>query len=399
MAWNYGKPNFMINPRKIFACASVLAVGVLIAVSAKAADPVKIGVNLERTGNAASYGGHVLIAAQIAADEINNAGGINGSLIELVVEDNRTLPEQAVIATRNLDVAGVVAILGPIQSSQARTAFPATNRAKLVSISPGSGAPGLSAQNRPWAFRNAAIDQVIFSSLVDEFRKRYPAAKNVWLTYDPKDAYESFLVKKVAPPELERIGLKILNKSEPMEIPTGVNDHSVFVTKIRAVNPDVVLVGLVIEQGRTFLQEMNRQQYKVPLLGGLGFITDAVARSAGNLDFYSGQPFDPDSSDPEVKKFVKEFAIRSKKELPGQYTIPTYIEAGAYEIVKIIANTMNDVSANADLKAKREAIRNAFTNLKDYKGLGNTLTINHEGDVVKPTLVFHTVGGKWELAQ
>lgn len=365
---------------------------------AMAQDSFKLGLNVERTGNAASYGGHVIIAVQIAIDEINKAGGINGAKLELVVEDNRTSPEQAVVALRNLDKSGVVAVIGPIQTSQARTAFPASNRAALVSVSPGSGAPGLSAQNRPWTFRNAAIDQNIFGDTVKAFKARYPAAKSVALTYDPKDAYQTNLVTKVAPPAIEAAGLTITNKASPLEIPVDATDHSVFVTKLRAANVDTAVVGLVIEQGLTFLREMNRQQVRMPLLGGLGFVTESVAKVAGDLDFYSGQPFDPGSSDPSVVAFVKEFKMRSEKELPGQYTTPLYIEAGAYESVKIIADGLRagKLKPGGDLKVARLVVRDHFASLKDYRGLGNTLTINEEGDAVKPTIVFHTKNGVWE---
>lgn len=385
------------NRRQILAMGSALAAGAAGVRPALASTPFRIGLNLERTGNAASYGGHVLIASRIAAEEINAAGGINGRQVEIVVEDNRSLPEQAVIATRNLDQAGVVAVVGPIQSSQARTAFPATNRAKLVSISSGSSAPGISAQNRPWAFRNASIDKAIFGGTCDVVRRRYPDAKTILLTYDPKDAYQTFLIKTVAPPELKRVGLETLNQDAPMEIPVEANDHSVFVTRIKSTKPDIVLVGLVVEQGRTFLREMSRQQYKIPLIGGVGFVNDGVAKSAGDLDFYSGQPFNPYDTDPTVQKFVKEFAARSEKELPGQYTIPSYIEAGAYESVRMIADALRPLALDADLAAQRAAVRDSLVSLKGYNGLGNSISFNSEGDAEKPPLVFHTVGGKWEL--
>ena len=361
-----------------------------------AQESIKIGINAERAGHAASYGGHMLVAAQIARDEINQAGGVNGRKLEFIVEDNRSSPEQAVIATRNLERAGVVAILGPVQSSQVRTAFPATNRAGVVSMSPGSGAPGLSAQNRPWTFRDAAIDQVIIDELVMQLRARHPGAKTVALTVDPKDAYETFLVTKVAPPALERNGFTMMNRDALVEIPTDTSDFSVFVTKLRGMNPDIILLGIQFEQAKAFLREANRQQLKVPMFGGLGYITESIAEAAQGIELYAGQPFDPDSADPRVQAFVKEFRARSEKELPGQYTTPTYIDAGAYETVHIFADALRAGAQKSDLKATREAIRDHIAKLKDYKGLGNTLSFNEEGDAIKPTLIYHTVKGAWE---
>lgn len=361
------------------------------------AETFKIGLNVERTGNAASYGGHVIIASQIAVEHVNAAGGINGAPLELIIEDNRTSPEQAVVAVRNLDRKGVAAILGPIQTSQARTAFPATNRAKVVSISPGSGAPGLAAQNRPWAFRNAAIDDKIFSDVVAAFKARHPNAKRVALIMDPKDAYQVAFIGKVAPPAFEKHGITVVNKGNPLEVPTDATDHSVFVTKLRAMNVDAGVLGLVIEQGQTFLHELNRQKVAMPMLTGIGYVTNSVAEVAGDRKVYSGQPFDPNSADDTVKTFSAEFAKRSKQDLPGQYTVPLYIDAGAYESIKILADALRASNAKPgdsteDIRVK---IRDYIANLKDYQGLGNSLTIDENGDAVKPTLVFETDKGSW----
>lgn len=364
---------------------------------AGAQETFKIGLNVERTGNAASYGEHVIIASQIAVEHVNENGGINGTPLELIIEDNRTSPEQAVVAVRNLDRKGVAAILGPIQTSQARTAFPATNRAKVVSISPGSGAPGLAAQNRPWAFRNAAIDDKIFTDVVGEFKERHPDAKRVALIMDPKDAYQVAFIGKVAPPAFEKHGITVVNNGSPLEVPADANDHSVFVTKLRSMDVDAGVLGLVIEQGQTFLHELNRQKVEMPMLTGIGYVTNSVAEVAGDRKVYSGQPFDPNGSSETVKAFTEEFAKRSKEQLPGQYTVPLYIDAGAYESIRIIADALKETGAKPsdstdDIRVK---IRDYIAGLKDYQGLGNTLSIDENGDAVKPTLVFETDGGTW----
>lgn len=168
---------------------AVLAAAALAAGPPAQADPAPllIGVNFERTGSISSYGQHALVSAQIAAEEINKAGGVNGTPIQLVIEDNKSSPEQSVIATRNLADKDVFAMLGPVTTTVVRTAFPAANRAGMPAISPGSGAPGIGAQNRPWGFRDAAIDQIIIGDVVALIHKTYPDAKRVVIALDPKD--------------------------------------------------------------------------------------------------------------------------------------------------------------------------------------------------------------------
>ena len=380
-----------------FILGASLVASLAAVLPAQAQQTIKIGVNVERTGGASSYGVHMLTAAQIALDEVNGAGGVNGAKIELVTEDNRSSPEQAVIVTRNLDRAGVAAMLGPIQTSQCRTAFPAANRAGLGSVSPGSAAPGLTAQNRPWTFRIAAIDSLIIDEVVSHLRKANPNAKTVAIAVDTRDAYNQFLVKTVAPAIVEKNGMNFLNKDQPVEMAPDATDFSVFVTKIKAMNPDVVLLGAGFEPAHAFLREANRQKLTVPMFAGQGYITASIAAAANDLQLWSGQPFDPDANDPKVQKFSAEFKARVEKELPGQYTSPTYIDASAYESIHVLADALRagKVMPSTDPKQARELVRNYLATLKGYPGLGNILNINAEGDTVKTTMVYRTRGGKW----
>lgn len=386
----------MSNRRLVLIAAAAAAMA--ISAQAAAQDTVKVGVNVERTGVGSSYGLHMLIAAQIAVDEVNREGGINGARMELVTEDNRSSPEQAVIVTRNLEAKGVAAMLGPIQTTQCRTAFPAANRAMLPTISPGSSAPGLSAQNRPWTFRISAIDSVVVGSVVDRLRKANPNARTVAIVVDPRDAYSQFLVNTVAPPILEKAGFTILNKDAHVDVPADSTDFSVFVTKVKAMNPDVVLMHMNLEPGAGYLREANRQKLTAPMFSGQGFITSGISNAAGDLQMWAGQPFDPDSTDPHVRKFVTEFKSRVEKELPGQYSAPTYIDASGYESIRVLADGLRAAKATpkSDPKQVRDSLRTYLTNLNGYAGLGNSLTMNAEGDTLKTTMVYRTRGGKWE---
>ena len=387
----------MHTPKKLSALLLILLTCGLTTAQAQPV-PTRIGLNVERTGPIASYGLHAAIAAQLAVDEINKAGGVNGAPLELVVEDNRSSPEQAVIATRNLADKGVVAMLGPVTTMVARTAFPAANRAGLPTISPGSGLPGLTAQNRPWTFRNSALDGLIIDDLVRRMKVDHPNLKNVVAVLDPKDPYANFLIKNVAPPILEKNGLVIVNANALIEVPSDVTDFSVFVTRVKALNPDAVFVGLLHEAVPAFLKEALRQRLKVPVFAGLGTITEGVSVAAKDIEVYAGQPFDASADDARVQAFVKEFRARSEKQLPGQYSTPIYADAGAYESVYLLADAMRagKIDAKTEVVDARTKIRDYMTKVKDFKGLGNTLYINAEGDAVKTPLIFRTVNGVWK---
>jgi branched-chain amino acid transport system substrate-binding protein len=171
----------------------------------------------------------------------------------------------------------------------------------------------------------------------------------------------------------------------------------VFVTRIKALNPDLVLLGIQFESAARLLREAQRQKLTVPMFAGLGYVTDSVADAAKDMEVWAGQPFDPNAADAATQGFVKTFKARVEKELPGQYTTPTYIDAGAYETVRILADAFKAAGATpkSNPAEVRTKVRDYLAGLKNYQGLGNSLSINAEGDAVKPTLLYRTGGGKW----
>ena len=89
------------------------------------AETIKIGVSAPLTGEAATYGEGILGGVQLAAKEINDAGGIDGKMIELVVEDDKCEPTAGVSAmTKLINVDKVVAVAGPMCSAVAGASLP-----------------------------------------------------------------------------------------------------------------------------------------------------------------------------------------------------------------------------------------------------------------------------------
>ena len=256
---------------------------------------------------------------------------------------------------------------------------------------------GLTAQNRPWTFRIAAIDSLIVEEVIAGLKKNNPNVKTVAIAVDTRDAYNQFLVKTVAPAVIEKQGLTILNKDQFVEMAPDTTDFSVFVTKLKAMNPDVLLLGAGFEPAHGFLREANRQRLNVPIFAGQGYITESIATAANDLQLWAGQPFDPESPDANVKKFVAEFKTRVEKELPGQYVSPTYIDASAYESMHVLADAMraSKITPTTDPKQSREQIRAYLATLKGYQGLGNVINMNQDGDTVKTTMVYRVRESKW----
>src|ERR1700750_255982 len=106
------------------------------------------------------------IAAQIAIGEINAAGGIAGKRLRIVAFDTAGKPDQAVVGVRKLaDDDKVLAIIGPLSSSECRVVFPAGDRGGILSMSMASSAPKL-AEPFQYAFRNTSDEGYMFERVM-----------------------------------------------------------------------------------------------------------------------------------------------------------------------------------------------------------------------------------------
>ena len=92
--------------------AAGLAAVLLAGTAPSFADTIKIGVLVPTTGSEATYGQDMANAVKIAIDEINKAGGVNGSQLAMVVGDDGCDPQQSVNAATKLASSGIVGVVG-----------------------------------------------------------------------------------------------------------------------------------------------------------------------------------------------------------------------------------------------------------------------------------------------
>lgn len=115
--------------------AVVLAVLVLLAGCGQR-DTLRIGFLAGLSGSVADLGEAGRNGAQIAVEEVNQAGGIDGRPVELIVRDDAQTPEKAIAVTNELVALGVEAIIGPMTSAMAEVVLPLAQRAGVVLVSP-----------------------------------------------------------------------------------------------------------------------------------------------------------------------------------------------------------------------------------------------------------------------
>ena len=161
------------SARALSLVTAGLAVGLMsFSNAAKAADEIVLGLSMAFSGIYATINKTTEVAVDIAVEEINAAGGINGKKLRVVKFDTASDPKQAVAAVRKFardDKA--LGVIGPFSSSEARVAFAAGEREAIVQIPNASSAPKL-ADKFSYAYRLTESEFIQFDRLVKTLKKR-----------------------------------------------------------------------------------------------------------------------------------------------------------------------------------------------------------------------------------
>src|SRR5579872_7186889 len=244
---------------------------------------IVLGAIVPSSGPFAEWGRTNTATLQMLEKQVNDAGGVNGAKLRIVILDDATKPAQATNDLRKL--AGddhVLAVAGPLTSSAAEVTFPVANEMKVVATSQASSKPGVAKLNRPWAFRNTIDEGVLGRTTVPYYKQAFNI-KNVAIIFDAKDATAATVGSKIMPGLMKENGIEVLNATDPLSFNTGDLDVSAQVTKIKALNPDGVVVSADYSQAITVIREMKRQGVIRPIVGATQLISSAILKAAPEI--------------------------------------------------------------------------------------------------------------------
>ena len=375
----------------------------LSAIAAHGADlsgrEIRIGAIVPSSGPFAEWGRTNTVTLRMLEKEINDAGGVDGGRLKLVILDDAAKPAQAANNLRKL--AGddkVLAVAGPLTSSACEVTFPVANQMKVVATSQASSKPGVAAANRPWAFRNT-VDEGIFAKTSVPFYKDSFKIACVPVIYDAKDAVSTAIATRIMPAEMKENGIKVLNESNPVSFNTGDLDVSAQVTSLKALNPDGIVIGADYSQAVTVLREMKRQGFTKPVIGGSPLISSAILKATPEIPIVAPATFYASMPGERPQKFVAELTplLRKESGLP-QDIEPSMYDANIYEIVGMYLDAVRRAGVTGkpeDLEKDRERIRDHLTKLQNFQGLGGPIAFNKDGDAVKAFYVVLGQNGAW----
>ncbi|MFC3061688.1 ABC transporter substrate-binding protein [Paenirhodobacter populi] len=383
----------------ILGVAAMTAVPVAVQAEDLTGKTVKFGAIVPASGPFAEWGRANTVALKMLEKQVNEAGGINGAKMEIVIYDDGAKPAQAVSMLRKLaDDDQVLAVAGPATSSAVEVAFPVANQLGIVSVSQNSSKPGVAAANRPWGFRNT-VDEAKLARLVVPFFAKTFDVKKAAIIYDAKDATASAAGAKIFPQILADNGIENLDADTPISFNTGDLDVSAQVTKLRSLQPDAVVLSADYSQAITVLREMKRQGMKTPVVGSTQLMSSAILAAYPELPIVAPTTFFAGLDVPAVKTFTDGVTplMRAEKNLPGTIE-PSLFDANIYEIVSLFAQAAKEAgvtAAPADLAADRTRIRDYMASESDFVGLGGKVRFAADGDAVKSFFIVQAKDGKW----
>jgi branched-chain amino acid transport system substrate-binding protein len=337
------------------------------------------------------------IAAQMAIDEINAAGGISGKKLRIVAFDTAGKPDQAVVGVRKLaDDDKVLAIIGPLSSSECRVVFPAGDRAGIVSMSMASSAPKL-AEPFQYAFRNTSDEGYMFERVMRALKQNNLAIATGAIAYATDDVISKVMGENVLPGIMKKSGTDV---KLSVTFQTQSFDFAAQVSQLLGQPTDLIGVGSGPEPAIRLAQELRRQGHKGRLVAGSTIADPELGRQMGKAGDGTTIPttFYADLND-RAKAFQGEFGKRAKAAGLDRTTAAQF-DAATYDIVLFYAHAMRQANVTGDpskLAAERTAIKDELRKMKNFPALEGAISFGSNGDALKPVYVIQLQDGKWTL--
>ncbi|MGB9856843.1 MAG: ABC transporter substrate-binding protein [Dictyoglomaceae bacterium] len=369
---------------KKFLLVLLLSIIFFLVSSSFAENIIKIGVIAPLTGSQAIIGTNVVNGIKSAVKRINDSGGINGSIIKLIIYDDRNIPDEGVAAARRLIYEDKVKIIiGSIGSSVTLAIQQLTMRENIFLVTPVSMSPALTQRGDKYFFRVTATAEMrqrgFVSFVVENLKPKTIAylAANDDLGRSEVEAAEKFYAELKGPVTIFKAFF------DPSE-----SNFISYLTKIKALNPDVLFIVADSVKASTIVKQAKTLGVKSTILSSAEAATAQFLQLAG--DAAEGVYFPLDWSPEFTDKYSKEF-LNAYKEDYG--TIPdTKFAVQGWEAMWIVAEAIKRAGGIDNLAKLREA----FLNLT-WTGPRGTWKFKENGDPIGiSTFVVVVKNGKFE---
>ena len=370
------------------AMAMVLALGCLTGCggsSSSRGDVFKIGGIGPLTGGAASYGDAVKKGAQIAVDEINAAGGINGVRVEFKMQDDEHDAEKSVSAYNALKDWGMQALMGTVTSAPCIAVEAEAEADNMFLLTPsGTAIDCIKGDN---AFRLCFSDPEQGAKSA-EFIGTNQLATNIAVIYDSSDPYSSGIYESF---KAEAAAQKLDIVVAEAFTSDSKSDFKVQLQKAKDSGAELLFLPIYYQEASLILKQAKDMGYSPKIfscdgMDGILTVENFDTSLAEGVMFLT--PFAPDAEDKKTQDFVKAYADKYNGEVPIQFA------ADAYDAIYAIKAAIETANASPNMNASElcDALKEAMLEIK-VNGLTGEITWDATGEPSKePKAVVITDG-------
>ena len=356
--------------------------------------PIKLGAILSLTGTYAAMGAAEKNAIELEVARINEAGGIDGRKIEVVIQDDGTDEAKAVAAaTQLIDKDQVLAILGATGTGPTMAMRSELQRAGVAQISM-AGGTAITSKFDPLVFQTPWSNTIVVPFVLNAMKSA--GHTKIALLSDTggygKDGRDVVLA------EAKKAGMTIVSDQT---FNPGDSDVSAQLTKIKSAQPQAVLLWTAGKEAAIAVKNARDLGLDVPLFGGSGQARLEFAEGAGDAAegfvFGTGKSLTPSNwgEGSDEFKTVSDFADRYQE----AYNEPPDIFAGhAFDAMAIVTDALKRAGSDPTPASLRDAIETT----KELPGFGGVFTFttsDHNGLTLEDLALYKIEGGAWVVAQ
>ncbi|WP_442909263.1 branched-chain amino acid ABC transporter substrate-binding protein [Halopseudomonas sp.] len=347
------------------ALSQIIAAAALVGVSgySLAADTIKIALAGPVTGPVAQYGDMQFIGAKMAIEQINKAGGVNGSQLEGVVFDDACDPKQAVAVANRIVNDGISYVVGHLCSSSTQPASDIYEDEGILMVTAASTSPEITERGYQLVFRTIGLDS-LQGPTAGKYIAEQIKPKKVAVIHD-KQQYGEGIATAVRD-VLTEAGIEV-----PLfeGITAGDKDFSALIAKLRQAGVDFVYYGGYHPELGLILRQASEQGLDVRFMGPEGVGNTDISAIAGEasegLLVTLPKAFDEDPKNADLVE-----AFKAKNEDPsGPFVFP------AYAAVQVIADGIK-LAKSTDTEAVAAALR-----ANSFDTPTGTLAFDEKGDL------------------
>lgn len=369
----------LIISLSLILVASAVIIGVLIQTGKQGA-VVLIGAISPFSGEGANYGKAARTGIDTALKEINSQGGINGKRLEVLYEDDKGTPKDAVSAFQKLaTVDKVPAILGPFYSSNVLACAPIANREKVILLTPTATSDNIRNAG-DFVFRVCPTNEEQ-SRTIAQFAIRNLNLKSSYILY--RNADYGLTLRNAFQKSFESFGGTVQG-SEAIEAES--TDVRAQLTKVKAATPDLIFAAVHYPEGSAVLRQAKELGVSAIIIGTDGGFDPELLKRAGDASegsYWVTIGWGDISYNSSIENFKKAYHDVYGDD-PGVYS------GLFYDAVHVLAKAMNSSVAN------QQDLQKSLLNTT-YDGTTGITKFDAFGDVEKPYSIYRVENGEFKL--